>query len=74
MKRTIRPLNKQVITFDYWGVNKGLFGRGEYVSMYKFRDECFDGESCRNSDEHVAFDGQIFFKLREETSNGNTNG
>lgn len=56
-----RPLNKQVIVFNYEGVNKGLFGKGEYVSLISIRQAC-ERENCPNSDEHLTFDGQIFFK------------
>jgi len=56
-----RPLNKQVIVFYYSGVNKGLFGKGDYVSLYDIRGAC-ERENCPNDEEHLTFDGQIFFK------------
>jgi hypothetical protein len=57
-----RPLNQQTIVFYYNGVNKGQFGKGEHVTLYDIRETCERGENCENNDEHLTFDGQIFFK------------
>jgi len=56
-----RPLNKNVIIYNTDGVNSGPFGRGEYVSITNIREVC-TRENCPNTDEHLAFDGQIFYK------------
>lgn len=59
-----RPLNVQSIVFYYSGVNKGMFGKGEYVTLYDIRESCDRGETCENNDEHLTFDGQFFFRKK----------
>jgi hypothetical protein len=54
------PLNEQVITYYQSGVTTGLWGRGEYVQTFHPDGVC-DNNSCKYPDEHISFDGQIFY-------------
>ena len=69
-KKKQRPLNTNCIVFYDEGVHKGLFGRGEYVPIIYIADaECID-QDCRHKDEHLTFDGQIFFKRLQILTRG----
>ena len=59
------PLNEQIIVFYWEGVNSGLFGKGEYVPLISIRDEC-KRVDCPYTNEHLIFDGQIFYKKKEK--------
>lgn len=59
MERIRRPLNKQVIVFYYGNAQKWY--THEYVTTYDIRGEC-TRDNCPNDDEHLTFDGQIFYK------------
>ena len=55
------PLNEPTIVFSYSGVNKGIFGKGEYVSLIDIQEPC-TREDCTDQDEYLTFDGQVFYK------------
>lgn len=60
---TRRPINRQTIVIYPTGVNKGLFGRGEYVSLIDVREAC-ERKDCPDTEDHYTFDGQVFYKKK----------
>jgi len=59
------PINKQLIVIYTTGVNKGLFGRGEYVPLIDVREAC-ERKDCPDTGDHYTFDGQIFYQKRSK--------
>ena len=57
-------LNKQVIV-AYQQSGKSLLFKN-HVSLWDFRDACTK-EDCMYLEEHWTFDGQIFYRIKEET-------
>lgn len=55
------PVNEQTIVYQESGVKTGLWGRGKLVPTFYVGSVCTD-KNCKNVNEHVKFDGQIFFK------------
>lgn len=57
-----RPLNKQVIVIYSSGAESRMFHN--YVSTVDIREAC-TRQNCGNEDEHYTFDGQFFFKVKQ---------
>jgi hypothetical protein len=58
-----RPLNEQTIVY-YYGSAQTWYNH-EYVTVPDIRDVCERGIDCENSDEHVTFDGQFFYRRKQ---------